>query len=112
MKFKVGDLAFYTGMSEKDPPPTNPPLYMSLRMRYPRPFYMEEANNLGIILQIHKSNSLFLKTNKNYNTYVWHSQQTNKTWLVFECELTSEEEHAKMGSYAISFLSPLAPKSK
>lgn len=107
MKFKVGELAFYTGMSEKEPKPAEFGPYISLRMKWHRPFYMEEANNVGIIIENYNSSGLFTKKNKNFNTYVWYSQQTGKTWLVFECELTNEEEHAKMGSYAISFVSPL-----
>jgi hypothetical protein len=112
MKFKVGELAFYTHMSEKDPGPIEFGPYASLIMKWRRPFYMEEANNVGIIVENYNSSSLFTQKNKNFNTYVWHSQQTGKTWLVFECELTNEEEYARIGSYAISFVSPFGRTKK
>jgi hypothetical protein len=110
MKYKVGDLAFYTSMSEKDPNPFEFGEYITLRMRYGRPFYMEEANNAGIILQCYQSGVLFLKPNRKFNTYIWQSQQTGREWILFECELTSAEDYGKIGDYATSFLSPISKR--
>jgi hypothetical protein len=105
LKFQIGDLAIYTNPREIDPQHVDQfAPYWLIRLRYPRPFFMEEANNIGIIMEVHHSSLMFLRTNKKNNVYIWCSQQTGKEYLMFEEELTNGEDYAKMTSYGSSFL--------
>lgn len=105
LKFNVGDLAIYSHPRELDPQDIDQfAPYWMIRLRYPRPFYMEEANGIGIIIECHHSSLMFLRTNKKNNVYIWCSQQTGKEYIIFECELTTGEEYATMTSYGSSFL--------
>lgn len=105
LKFNVGDLAIYSHPRELDPQDVDQfAPYWMVRLRYPRPFYLEEANGIGIIIECHHSSLMFLRTNKKNNLYIWCSQLTGKEYILFECELTTGEEYATMTSYGSSFL--------
>jgi hypothetical protein len=108
MKFKVGDLAFYTSIAEDHPKAVEYSPFWLLTISYFRPNYLELALTAGIILECHNSKEMFLRTNKRFNAYIWQSQQTEQQLLVYECELTTADECAKMSSYGTSFISPLA----
>lgn len=111
MKFKVGDLCFYTSIIKIEPSEKDiKHEYIPFRQKHIRPFYLAEGLNAGIVLECHKSSEFFLKTNKNRNIYIWQSQQTGDQLLLFECELTSADDYATMRSYMHSFISPLRKK--
>jgi len=114
LKFEVGDIAIYSKPRDLDPQHVDQYApYWMIRLRYARPFYMEEANNVGIIMEVYPSQDVFLKRKKENNVYIWYSQQTGKEYILFECELTTGEEYATMGSYADSFLAdPFKKKAR
>ena len=110
MKYKVGDLAFYTSIANWPILGDSSPFW-ALEESYLRPYLLEEIKNAGIITQRHKYSDLFFQSEE-YNVYIWYSQQTEQQLLMFECELTSADEYATLSSYGTSFISPLGKKPK
>lgn len=113
MKYKVGDLLyFYPTESKLKLEPLDFGAYWMLIQEYGRPNVLTELGTLGIITEFIPSSTLFLKTIQDHNVYIWHSQQTDREYVAFQYELTTPENHAKMGDYGSSFLVPAKKKKR
>ncbi len=113
MRYKIGDLLIYNPSNEANLEPLDFGAYWMLVNEYGRPWVLEEAGNIGIVIDLYPSSQVFLKTNQNHNMYVWRSQQTDREYIIFQIELTTPEKYAKMGSYLDSFVAdPFKKKHK